>query len=262
MSLIEEGNVKKINMAHLCIVGSHAVNGVARIHSEIIKNTVWVIKPQSIFLCNCQVFEFDEQSWPKFRQCNSCSWIFFSNVVFKIQFFIFFQMLLFVNTSNEWKEKDCIDIFSYSVIHITGDPAMVWVYSSFHLLLENWPQIVSDVKIWYLWQPSPSCWKKYRSSDCSWIICRRCSWRIHLLELWIRPIHQIRSNSELCYSTWIGVGMTGFVNFSSLTNDIHTSLTTTKMMVRQVKNLTSLLLSIFVLCAGFQSFHGRFLDRS
>uniref|UniRef100_A0A7N8X880 Alpha-1,4 glucan phosphorylase n=1 Tax=Mastacembelus armatus TaxID=205130 RepID=A0A7N8X880_9TELE len=41
MSLIEEGDVKKINMAHLCIVGSHAVNGVARIHSEIIKNTVF-----------------------------------------------------------------------------------------------------------------------------------------------------------------------------------------------------------------------------
>uniref|UniRef100_A0A672I2D6 Alpha-1,4 glucan phosphorylase n=1 Tax=Salarias fasciatus TaxID=181472 RepID=A0A672I2D6_SALFA len=41
MSLIEEGDMKKINMAHLCIVGSHAVNGVARIHSEIIKNTVF-----------------------------------------------------------------------------------------------------------------------------------------------------------------------------------------------------------------------------
>uniref|UniRef100_A0A8D3DAV5 Alpha-1,4 glucan phosphorylase n=1 Tax=Scophthalmus maximus TaxID=52904 RepID=A0A8D3DAV5_SCOMX len=40
MSLIEEGDGKKINMAHLCIVGSHAVNGVARIHSEIIKDTV------------------------------------------------------------------------------------------------------------------------------------------------------------------------------------------------------------------------------
>uniref|UniRef100_A0A8C8A0J8 Alpha-1,4 glucan phosphorylase n=1 Tax=Oryzias sinensis TaxID=183150 RepID=A0A8C8A0J8_9TELE len=41
MSLIEEGDVKKINMAHLCIVGSHAVNGVARIHSDIIKSTVF-----------------------------------------------------------------------------------------------------------------------------------------------------------------------------------------------------------------------------
>uniref|UniRef100_A0A4W4ELC5 Alpha-1,4 glucan phosphorylase n=1 Tax=Electrophorus electricus TaxID=8005 RepID=A0A4W4ELC5_ELEEL len=41
MSLIEEGGQKRINMAHLCIVGSHAVNGVARIHSDIIKNTVF-----------------------------------------------------------------------------------------------------------------------------------------------------------------------------------------------------------------------------
>lgn len=39
MSLIEEGSEKKLNMAHLSIVGSHAVNGVAAIHSEIIKNT-------------------------------------------------------------------------------------------------------------------------------------------------------------------------------------------------------------------------------
>ncbi|XP_045556393.1 glycogen phosphorylase, brain form isoform X1 [Salmo salar] len=41
MSLIEEGDAKRINMAHLCVVGSHAVNGVARIHSEIVKNTVF-----------------------------------------------------------------------------------------------------------------------------------------------------------------------------------------------------------------------------
>ncbi|KAG8437808.1 hypothetical protein GDO86_008496 [Hymenochirus boettgeri] len=41
MSLVEEGSVKRINMAHLCIVGSHAVNGVAQIHSDIIKDTVF-----------------------------------------------------------------------------------------------------------------------------------------------------------------------------------------------------------------------------
>uniref|UniRef100_A0A8C9Y6X3 Alpha-1,4 glucan phosphorylase n=1 Tax=Sander lucioperca TaxID=283035 RepID=A0A8C9Y6X3_SANLU len=41
MSLIEEGGQKKINMAHLCIVGSHAVNGVAQIHSDILKATVF-----------------------------------------------------------------------------------------------------------------------------------------------------------------------------------------------------------------------------
>ncbi|KAF7651919.1 hypothetical protein LDENG_00103780 [Lucifuga dentata] len=41
MSLIEEGDPKRINMAHLCVVGSHAVNGVARIHSDIIKNSVF-----------------------------------------------------------------------------------------------------------------------------------------------------------------------------------------------------------------------------
>ncbi|XP_015686682.1 glycogen phosphorylase, muscle form-like, partial [Protobothrops mucrosquamatus] len=40
MSMVEEGSVKRINMAHLCIVGSHAVNGVARIHSDILKATV------------------------------------------------------------------------------------------------------------------------------------------------------------------------------------------------------------------------------
>ncbi|XP_074146893.1 glycogen phosphorylase, liver form isoform X3 [Sminthopsis crassicaudata] len=41
MSLIEEEGEKRINMAHLCIVGSHAVNGVAKIHSDIIKTKVF-----------------------------------------------------------------------------------------------------------------------------------------------------------------------------------------------------------------------------
>nr|KAG5702118.1 hypothetical protein BaRGS_010384 [Batillaria attramentaria] len=37
MSLVEEHGEKRINMANLCIVGSHAINGVAAIHSQIIK---------------------------------------------------------------------------------------------------------------------------------------------------------------------------------------------------------------------------------
>uniref|UniRef100_A0A8C5A1J6 Alpha-1,4 glucan phosphorylase n=1 Tax=Gadus morhua TaxID=8049 RepID=A0A8C5A1J6_GADMO len=41
MSLIEEDGGKRVNMAHLCILGSHAVNGVAQIHSDIIKTSVF-----------------------------------------------------------------------------------------------------------------------------------------------------------------------------------------------------------------------------
>uniref|UniRef100_A0A8C6PKY4 Alpha-1,4 glucan phosphorylase n=1 Tax=Nothobranchius furzeri TaxID=105023 RepID=A0A8C6PKY4_NOTFU len=53
MSLIEEEGQKRINMAHLCIVGSHAVNGVARIHSDILKATMWVLKLK-LYKCNNQ----------------------------------------------------------------------------------------------------------------------------------------------------------------------------------------------------------------
>jgi len=37
MSMIEEEPEKRINMAHVCLVGCHAVNGVAAIHSDILK---------------------------------------------------------------------------------------------------------------------------------------------------------------------------------------------------------------------------------
>ena len=36
-SCIEEEGEKRVNMAHLAITGSHAVNGVAFIHSALIK---------------------------------------------------------------------------------------------------------------------------------------------------------------------------------------------------------------------------------
>jgi starch phosphorylase len=40
MSLIEEGDTKKVRMAHLAIVGSHSTNGVAAIHTELLKKQV------------------------------------------------------------------------------------------------------------------------------------------------------------------------------------------------------------------------------
>ncbi len=41
MSLIEEGNEKMIRMAHLAIVGSFSVNGVAELHTRILKDKVF-----------------------------------------------------------------------------------------------------------------------------------------------------------------------------------------------------------------------------
>ncbi|HXX68460.1 MAG TPA: glycogen/starch/alpha-glucan phosphorylase [Polyangiaceae bacterium] len=38
MSLIEEGPVKQVRMTHLAVVGSHSVNGVARLHTELLKH--------------------------------------------------------------------------------------------------------------------------------------------------------------------------------------------------------------------------------
>ena len=40
MSLIEEGPEKHVRMAHLAIVGSHAVNGVSKLHTELLKNSL------------------------------------------------------------------------------------------------------------------------------------------------------------------------------------------------------------------------------
>jgi glycogen phosphorylase len=41
MSIIDEGGDKRIRMSHLAIVGSHKVNGVAQIHTDLMKQTIF-----------------------------------------------------------------------------------------------------------------------------------------------------------------------------------------------------------------------------
>nr|HPN73059.1 glycogen/starch/alpha-glucan phosphorylase [Candidatus Omnitrophota bacterium] len=41
MSLIDENGTKRIRMSHLCIVGSHSVNGVSRLHTELLETTLF-----------------------------------------------------------------------------------------------------------------------------------------------------------------------------------------------------------------------------
>lgn len=41
LSIIEEGGEKKVRMANLAIIGSHAINGVAALHTEILKASVF-----------------------------------------------------------------------------------------------------------------------------------------------------------------------------------------------------------------------------
>ncbi|KAH3674986.1 hypothetical protein WICPIJ_009372 [Wickerhamomyces pijperi] len=41
VSIIEESNPRQIRMAYLAIIGSHKVNGVAELHSELIKTTIF-----------------------------------------------------------------------------------------------------------------------------------------------------------------------------------------------------------------------------
>lgn len=41
MSIIEEGQGKRIRMAHLAVVGSHKVNGVAALHTQLMKSSIF-----------------------------------------------------------------------------------------------------------------------------------------------------------------------------------------------------------------------------
>ncbi|MBI5007831.1 MAG: glycogen/starch/alpha-glucan phosphorylase [Nitrosomonadales bacterium] len=41
LSIIDEGNGRRLRMSHLAIVGSHTVNGVAALHTELMKQTIF-----------------------------------------------------------------------------------------------------------------------------------------------------------------------------------------------------------------------------
>ncbi len=56
MSVIEERPVKQVRMAHLAIVGSHAVNGVAELHTQILRD---------------RVFSDFHELWPGKLQCKT-----------------------------------------------------------------------------------------------------------------------------------------------------------------------------------------------
>ncbi|MEX0623114.1 MAG: glycogen/starch/alpha-glucan phosphorylase, partial [Saccharospirillum sp.] len=41
LSIIEEGHQRKVRMAHLSVIGSHTVNGVAQVHSDLVKSDLF-----------------------------------------------------------------------------------------------------------------------------------------------------------------------------------------------------------------------------
>ncbi|MBU1657117.1 MAG: glycogen/starch/alpha-glucan phosphorylase, partial [Candidatus Omnitrophica bacterium] len=41
MSLIDEEHGKKVRMSHLCVIGSHSVNGVSKLHTELLKTSLF-----------------------------------------------------------------------------------------------------------------------------------------------------------------------------------------------------------------------------
>ncbi len=41
MSIVEEGDVKKLRMAHLAVIGCHSINGVSELHSKLLKTALF-----------------------------------------------------------------------------------------------------------------------------------------------------------------------------------------------------------------------------
>ena len=64
MSLIEESPEKQVRMGNLCIVGSHSVNGVSELHTEIVKNRIfrdfYELTPEKF---NCKTNGITQRRW-------------------------------------------------------------------------------------------------------------------------------------------------------------------------------------------------------
>ena len=41
MSIIDDGGERRVRMAHLAVIGSHRVNGVAQLHSDLMRTQVF-----------------------------------------------------------------------------------------------------------------------------------------------------------------------------------------------------------------------------
>ena len=62
LSIVEEGDVKKIRMGHLAIIGANKINGVAAIHTEIIKKDCSYLLEKT-FCTNCVR---DQETFPEY----------------------------------------------------------------------------------------------------------------------------------------------------------------------------------------------------
>ncbi|MEW6042082.1 MAG: glycogen/starch/alpha-glucan family phosphorylase, partial [Elusimicrobiota bacterium] len=80
MSLIEEGEVQQVRMAHLAIVGSHSTNGVAELHSNLLKEKTfrdfYELYPKRF---NSKTNGITQRRW--LLKCNSCLSSFISNSI-------------------------------------------------------------------------------------------------------------------------------------------------------------------------------------
>ena len=66
MSMFNDDGYKKLKTAHLCIIGCRSVNGVASIHTDILKNSVYIFcfLPNILFKISIEIKTVPDIYWP------------------------------------------------------------------------------------------------------------------------------------------------------------------------------------------------------